>query len=177
MYRPTCGPPSPSPQPNQVYSLLNCLNLDMDMDNLFSTQEYYTGQGSGHDYYAGQGSGGNQEFHTGEDYSMDHGSAHGSTQVEDDSSIEEMATPAEAEYDHEFSLEPCWEIWKNHPAWKQVEMLAFFSKQYPGSKKAKTLLSARWFEFERGRNEEVIREVRQWIGTELELKIIYLLSF
>ncbi|GKG35388.1 hypothetical protein Tco_0440542, partial [Tanacetum coccineum] len=82
-------------QPNQVYSPLNCLNLDMDMDNLFSMQEYYMGQGSGHDYYAGQGLGGNQEFHMGQDYSMDHGSAHGSTQVEDDSPVGEMATPAE----------------------------------------------------------------------------------
>ncbi|GJZ15420.1 hypothetical protein Tco_0551097 [Tanacetum coccineum] len=47
MYRPTYEPPSPSPQPNHVYSPLNRLNLDMDMENLFSTQEYYAGQGSG----------------------------------------------------------------------------------------------------------------------------------
>nr|GEZ09368.1 hypothetical protein [Tanacetum cinerariifolium] len=45
------------------------------MENLFNTQ----------DYYAGQGSGGNQAFYTGQDYSM----GHGSTPVEDDSLIKE----------------------------------------------------------------------------------------
>ncbi|GKC05611.1 hypothetical protein Tco_0997221 [Tanacetum coccineum] len=65
----------------------------MDMENLFSTQEYYSGQGSGHDYYAGQGLGGNQEFYTGQDYSMGHGSAQGSAPVEDDSLVEEVAAP------------------------------------------------------------------------------------
>ncbi|GKC82968.1 hypothetical protein Tco_1138685 [Tanacetum coccineum] len=104
MYRLTYEPPSPSTQPNQVYSPLNRLNLDMDLENLFSTQEYYAGQcsgndyyegqgsgndyyagqGSGHDYYAGQGSGGNQ------DYSM----GHGSVPVEDGSPIEEVKVPA-----------------------------------------------------------------------------------
>nr|GEV91954.1 hypothetical protein [Tanacetum cinerariifolium] len=116
MYRPTYEPPSPSPQPNQVYSLLKRLNLDMDMENLFSTQEYYAGQGSrqgsgqgsahdyyagqgsgegsAHDYYAGQGSGSNQEFYTGQDYSVGHGSAHGSAPVEDNFLVEEVAAPA-----------------------------------------------------------------------------------
>ncbi|GJS80253.1 reverse transcriptase domain, reverse transcriptase zinc-binding domain protein [Tanacetum coccineum] len=252
MYHPTYEPPSPSPQPNQVYSPLNRLNLDVDMENLFSTKEYYASQGSDHDYYVGQGSDGNQEFYTGQDYSMGHGSA----PVEDDSPVEEVAAPAKGkkvskrlpktvqpkegfkmspwtiadeivlcqawcdvsensitgntmkskgfwlkvieyfkketgsnqgydsilnkwknrvrprigafcaifdnvrrrnksgscdltvyqkacveyatEYDHEFSLEPCWQILKNHHAWKQVETLVFYSKQNPGSKKAKT---------------------------------------
>ncbi|GJW45195.1 glutathione S-transferase T3-like protein [Tanacetum coccineum] len=43
-----------------------------------------------------------------------------------------------AEYDHDFSLEPCWQILKEHPAWKQVEMPAFYAKQNSGSKKVKT---------------------------------------
>ncbi|GJW81863.1 hypothetical protein Tco_1140873 [Tanacetum coccineum] len=186
MYRLTYEPPSPSTQPNQVYSPLNRLNLDMDLENLFSTQEYYAGQcsgndyyegqgsgndyyagqGSGHDYYAGQGSGGNQ------DYSM----GHGSVPVEDGSPIEEVKVPAKensitgnamkskgfwlkvikyfekemgshrgynsvlskwknsvrpriAENDHDFSLELCWQILKERPAWKQVEMPAFYAKQ------------------------------------------------
>nr|GEX44156.1 hypothetical protein [Tanacetum cinerariifolium] len=184
MYRPTYEPSYSSSQPNQVYSQLNRLNLDMDMKNLFNTQEYYAVQGSGHDYYA--------------------------CQV--DSLVEEVAVPVKAkkvskrrqktlppkegfktspwtieevtlcqawcdvsensitgnavnskgfwlkvikyfeketgsnrgydsiltEYDHDFSLEPCWQILKNHPDWKQVEMPAYYSKRNPGSKKAKT---------------------------------------
>ncbi|GJZ84642.1 hypothetical protein Tco_0649981 [Tanacetum coccineum] len=69
MYCPSYEPPASSPQPNQGYSSLNRINLDMDMKNLFNTQ----------DYYAGQGSDGNQEFYTGQYYSMVHGSAPGST--------------------------------------------------------------------------------------------------
>nr|GFA80478.1 hypothetical protein [Tanacetum cinerariifolium] len=64
----------------------------MDMENLFNTQEYYAGQGSGHNFYARQGSGGNQEFYTGQYYSMTQGSA----PVEDDSPVEEAATPVKA---------------------------------------------------------------------------------
>ncbi|GKF81671.1 hypothetical protein Tco_0240273 [Tanacetum coccineum] len=97
MYRPIYEPPSPSPQPNQVYSPLNRLNLDMDMENLFNTQEYYAGRGSGqglgHDYYAGQGLGGNQGFYMGQDYSTGQRSAHGSAPVEDDSPVEEVVAP------------------------------------------------------------------------------------
>ncbi|GJW96014.1 reverse transcriptase domain, reverse transcriptase zinc-binding domain protein [Tanacetum coccineum] len=37
-----------------------------------------------------------------------------------------------------FWLKPCWQILKNHPAWKQVKMPAFYSKRNPGSKKSKT---------------------------------------
>ncbi|GKF45392.1 hypothetical protein Tco_0131944, partial [Tanacetum coccineum] len=80
MYRPSYEPPTPSPQPNQGYSPLSRINLDMDMENLFNTQ----------DYYVGQGSGGKQEFYTGQDYSMGHGSALGSTPIEDDSPVEEV---------------------------------------------------------------------------------------
>ncbi|GKB83738.1 hypothetical protein Tco_0950633 [Tanacetum coccineum] len=36
-----------------------------------------------------------------------------------------------AEHDHDFSLESCWQILKEHPAWKQVEMPAFYEKQNP----------------------------------------------
>ncbi|GJT31487.1 hypothetical protein Tco_0911762 [Tanacetum coccineum] len=43
-----------------------------------------------------------------------------------------------AEYDHDFLLEPCSQILKDHSAWKQIEMPLFYSKQNPGSKKAKT---------------------------------------
>ncbi|GKE94425.1 hypothetical protein Tco_1579280, partial [Tanacetum coccineum] len=42
------------------------------------------------------------------------------------------------EYDHDFSLELCWQILKDHSAWKQVEMPSFYSKQNASSKKAKT---------------------------------------
>nr|GEY31428.1 hypothetical protein [Tanacetum cinerariifolium] len=69
MYCPSYEPPASSPQPNQGYSPINRVNLDMDMKNLFKSQ----------DYYAGQGSGGNHEFYTGQYYSMVHGSAPGST--------------------------------------------------------------------------------------------------
>nr|GEW57711.1 hypothetical protein [Tanacetum cinerariifolium] len=51
MYCPYFDSPSSSPQPNQGYSPLNRMNLDMDMENLFNTQDYYAsqalGQGSG----------------------------------------------------------------------------------------------------------------------------------
>nr|GEW15543.1 hypothetical protein [Tanacetum cinerariifolium] len=81
MYRPSFDSSSPSPQQNQGYSSLNRINLDMDTKNLFDTQDYYAGQGSG------QSSGGNQYYYTGQDYSMGHCSAH----VEDDSPVEEVA--------------------------------------------------------------------------------------
>ncbi|GKA43978.1 hypothetical protein Tco_0736702 [Tanacetum coccineum] len=71
MYRLSYEPLSPSLQRNQWYSLLNRLNLDMDMENLFNTQEYYAGQGSGPDYY-------------------------GSAPVKDDSPFEEVAAPVKA---------------------------------------------------------------------------------
>ncbi|GJR95929.1 hypothetical protein Tco_0268103 [Tanacetum coccineum] len=47
----------------------------------------------------------------------------------------------EALYDHEFTLEPCWRILKDHAAWKEFEMSLFYKKQYKGSKKAKTFKS------------------------------------
>nr|GEX98528.1 hypothetical protein [Tanacetum cinerariifolium] len=106
MYRPIYEPPSPSPQPNQVYYPLNRLNLVMDLENLFSTQEYYagqssgqgsaqgSGQGSGNDYYAGQGSGNDYYVGGNQDYSMGHSSTHGSAPIEDDSPIEEVEAPA-----------------------------------------------------------------------------------
>nr|GEW27594.1 hypothetical protein [Tanacetum cinerariifolium] len=71
---------------NQGYSPLKRINLDMDMKNLFNTQDYYVGQGSG------KGPGGNQEFYTGQDYSMGQGSA----PVEDDSPVEKEAMPVKA---------------------------------------------------------------------------------
>ncbi|GKE21350.1 hypothetical protein Tco_1432862 [Tanacetum coccineum] len=92
MYRPSYEPASPSLQPNQEYSPLKHIKLDMDMENLFNTQDYYVGQGSGQDYYAGQGSDGNQEFYTGQGYSIGQGSAHG----EDDSPVKEMVAPVKA---------------------------------------------------------------------------------
>ncbi|GJS72328.1 hypothetical protein Tco_0705169, partial [Tanacetum coccineum] len=87
MYRLTYESPAPSPKPNQWYSPLNHINLNMDMENLFNTQDYYAGQGSC------QGSSGNHEFYMGQDYSMGHGSAPGSTPVKDDSPDEEVAAP------------------------------------------------------------------------------------
>nr|GEW26941.1 hypothetical protein [Tanacetum cinerariifolium] len=133
MYRPTYEPPSPSQ--------LNRLNLDIDMENLFSTQEYYagqssdqgsgndyySGQGSGNDYYAGQGSG--QDYYAGQGSGNDYYAGQGSGQD---------YYAGQAEYDHDFSLEPCWQILKEHLAWKQIEMPAIYAKQNPGGKKAKT---------------------------------------
>nr|GEU82720.1 transposase, Ptta/En/Spm [Tanacetum cinerariifolium]GEW11898.1 transposase, Ptta/En/Spm [Tanacetum cinerariifolium] len=81
MYRPFFDSPSSSSRPKQWYTPLNRINLDMDIENLFNMQ----------DYYVRQGSGGNQDFYTGQDYSMGHGSAHGSASIEDDSSIKEVA--------------------------------------------------------------------------------------
>nr|GEU42255.1 hypothetical protein [Tanacetum cinerariifolium] len=80
---------SPSPQPNQGYSPLH-INLEMDIENLFVTQEYYAGQGSG------QGSSATQDFYTGQDYSMGHGSGQGSGMggppdpAEDESLVKEV---------------------------------------------------------------------------------------
>ncbi|GJU61820.1 hypothetical protein Tco_1243655 [Tanacetum coccineum] len=70
MYRPSFD--SSSSQPNHTYSPLKRINLNMNIENLFDTQEYY----------AGQGSGGNQ------DYSM----GHGSTLIEVDSPVEEESS-------------------------------------------------------------------------------------
>ncbi|GJX92505.1 hypothetical protein Tco_0345831 [Tanacetum coccineum] len=135
MYRPSFDSPSPSPQPNQGYSPLNRINLDMDMENLFNTQYYYAGQA------LGQGSGGNQDFYMGQDNSMAHGSAHDSDPIESNSPVKEVA-PVKAkknksgscdltmyqkecaeyavEYDHDFTLDPCWEILKDNSAQKEV---------------------------------------------------------
>nr|GEV90959.1 hypothetical protein [Tanacetum cinerariifolium] len=65
---------STSSQTNQPYSLLNRVNLDMDFDQLLYSQEYYPTQ----------------------DYSMSHGSAHGSTPVDDDDSHVEEMSPIKA---------------------------------------------------------------------------------
>nr|GEV75105.1 protein sieve element occlusion B-like [Tanacetum cinerariifolium]GEV75112.1 protein sieve element occlusion B-like [Tanacetum cinerariifolium] len=79
--------PSSSLQLNHGYSLLNRINLDMDIKNLFGAQEYYVGLGSG----------GIQDYYMGQDYSIGHGFAHGfsmggpSDPVKDDSPIEEVA--------------------------------------------------------------------------------------
>ncbi|GKB46056.1 hypothetical protein Tco_0896809 [Tanacetum coccineum] len=163
-----------------MYSTLNHLNLDMDMENLFNMQEYYAGQGLGHDYYVGQGSGGKQEFYTGQDYfigqGLAHSSAHDSASIEEDSLVEEVARSSKlrgngvepriryhpqqmenrvrhiigafcaifdnvqrknesgscdltvyqkacveyaAEYNHDYLLERCWQILKNHSTWKE----------------------------------------------------------
>nr|GEV18829.1 hypothetical protein [Tanacetum cinerariifolium] len=87
----------------------------MDLENLFSTQEYYAGQSSGqgsgqgsdndyyagqgsdNDYYAGQGSGNDYYVGGNQDYSMGHSSTHGSAPVEDVSPIEEVEAPAKSE--------------------------------------------------------------------------------
>ncbi|GJU04921.1 hypothetical protein Tco_1121351 [Tanacetum coccineum] len=145
MYPLSYEPSAMSPQPNQGYSPLNHINLDME--NLFNTQ----------DYYAGQGSGGNREYYTGHDYSMGHGSA----LVEENSPIKEVVAPVKAKkrnengscdltvyqkacakyaakYDHNFTLEPCWAILRDHFAWKQVEIPLIYSNQNQGRKKAKT---------------------------------------
>ncbi|GJV25799.1 hypothetical protein Tco_1378494 [Tanacetum coccineum] len=93
MYRPSYEPSYSSPQPNQGYSPLNRINFDMNMENLFNTQ----------DYYASQGSGSNHEFYMGPDYSLGLGSAHGSHPVEDDSPIRIRELEAwSLEFDDEF---------------------------------------------------------------------------
>nr|GEV58169.1 hypothetical protein [Tanacetum cinerariifolium] len=65
---------SASSQPNQPYSSVNCINLDMDFEQLMFSQEYNYSQ----DYSMGHGSA--------------HGSAHGSVPVNDD---EEGDSPVE----------------------------------------------------------------------------------
>ncbi|GJY67850.1 hypothetical protein Tco_0470832 [Tanacetum coccineum] len=85
MYRPSFDSSLASPQPNQGYSPINRINLDMDMDNLFDSQDFYAGQGSGQG--SGQGFGlpfchGNQDYYTSQD---------GSNPVEDDSPVEDVA--------------------------------------------------------------------------------------
>ncbi|GKA71000.1 reverse transcriptase domain-containing protein [Tanacetum coccineum] len=80
MYLSSLDSLSPSLKSNQGHSPLNRINLDMDMENLFDTQ----------DYYAGQGLDGNQDYYTGQDYSMGHSSGQGSAPVEDDSPVEEV---------------------------------------------------------------------------------------
>ncbi|GKE62050.1 hypothetical protein Tco_1512417, partial [Tanacetum coccineum] len=83
MYRPSFDSPSPSLQPNQGYSPLKPINLDIDMENLFGTQEYYTGQGSG----------GTKDYYTGQKYSASYGWGMGgpSDLVENESPIKEVA--------------------------------------------------------------------------------------
>nr|GEW35676.1 hypothetical protein [Tanacetum cinerariifolium] len=75
-----------SSQANQPYSLLHRITLDMDFEQLMYSQDYYAGQGSSHD---------NQDNSPTQDYSMGcgsaHGSAHGSTPVDDDSPVEEIS--------------------------------------------------------------------------------------
>nr|GEW37391.1 hypothetical protein [Tanacetum cinerariifolium] len=96
----------------------------MDMDNLFDSQDFYAGQGSG------QGSGlpfchGNQDYYTSQDYFIGHGSGHGSahdsTFVKDDSPVEDVAPV---------------KVKKDHAAWKEVEIPSFYMKK--GYKKSKT---------------------------------------
>ncbi|GJX49762.1 hypothetical protein Tco_0276607 [Tanacetum coccineum] len=70
LYHPTMYS-STSSQANQPYSPLNRVTLDMDFEQLINSQDYYQSQ----------------------DYSMGHGSAHGSAPVDDDddSPVEEMS--------------------------------------------------------------------------------------
>ncbi|GKD00808.1 hypothetical protein Tco_1171082 [Tanacetum coccineum] len=82
MYRPSFDSSLASPQPNQGYSPINSMNLDMDMENLFLSQDLYAGPGFGQ----GSGSGihfghGNQDYYQSQD---------GSNPVEDDSPIEKV---------------------------------------------------------------------------------------
>ncbi|GKB03822.1 hypothetical protein Tco_0831965 [Tanacetum coccineum] len=69
LYRPTMES-SMSSQPNQPYSLINRINLDMNFEELMFSQEYNYNQ----------------------DYSMGHGLGHGSVSVNDD---EEEDSPVE----------------------------------------------------------------------------------
>ncbi|GJY02285.1 hypothetical protein Tco_0360437 [Tanacetum coccineum] len=108
-----------SSQPNQPYSPVNRINLDMNFEELIFSQEYNYNQ----------------------DYSMGHGSAHGSVPVnddeEDDSHVEEVSV---------LRFIPLWSLvsvgtdtpylpyWIRR--WKDVEMSAFYNTQ--GRKKSKT---------------------------------------
>ncbi|GKB24535.1 hypothetical protein Tco_0863936 [Tanacetum coccineum] len=116
MYHSSFDSPFPSLQPNQGYSPLNRINLDMDIKNLLGTQEYY----------AGQGSGGNQDYYMGQYYSMGYGSAHssahGSSQglgmsgpsdpVVDDFPVKE-ATPVKAKKEQIQGYDAISSKWKN----------------------------------------------------------------
>ncbi|GKB83972.1 hypothetical protein Tco_0950867 [Tanacetum coccineum] len=55
----------------------------MDFEQLMYSQEYYAGQGSGHN---------NQDNYPSQDYSMGHGLAHSLALVDDDSPVEEIST-------------------------------------------------------------------------------------
>ncbi|GJY74593.1 glutathione S-transferase T3-like protein [Tanacetum coccineum] len=44
----------------------------------------------------------------------------------------------EAQYEHPFTSEPCWNILKDHAVWKEVEMPNFYKKIKGRSKKSKT---------------------------------------
>nr|GEW52344.1 hypothetical protein [Tanacetum cinerariifolium] len=85
LYRPIMDSSTTS-QSNQLYSSLNRVELDMNFEQLIYSQDYYVGQGSGHD---------NQDNYPSQDYSMGHcsahSSAHGSAPVDDDSSVEKMS--------------------------------------------------------------------------------------
>nr|GEY76232.1 hypothetical protein [Tanacetum cinerariifolium] len=71
-----------SSQANQPYSLINCVTLDMDFEQLINNYEYYQSQ----DYSIGQGS----------THGFANGSAHGSTPVDDDDSPVEEMSPVKA---------------------------------------------------------------------------------
>ncbi|GJY46330.1 hypothetical protein Tco_0435393 [Tanacetum coccineum] len=91
LYRPTMDSSTFS-QANQPYSPVNRVNLDMDFDQLMYVQEYYPTQ----------------------NYSMGHGSAHGSAPVDDDDFPVEEMSPVKAK--HDFTLEHCYNILKDHQA-------------------------------------------------------------
>ncbi|GJW24208.1 glutathione S-transferase T3-like protein [Tanacetum coccineum] len=140
MYRLSYEPPSPSLQPNQGYSPLNHINLDMDMENLFNTQEYYAETGLNRGYDAILKKWKNRvhprigAFCTIFD-NVQRRNESGSCDL---TVYQKVCVEYAAEYDHDFLLEPCWKILNNHSAWKQVEMPLFYSKQNPSSKKEKT---------------------------------------
>ncbi|GKB22643.1 secoisolariciresinol dehydrogenase-like protein, partial [Tanacetum coccineum] len=151
---------STSSQANQPCSPLNHVTLDIDFDQLMNRQEYYQTQ----------------------DYSMGHGSAHGSghssapVDDDDDFLVEEMS-PDKAKKPqnvlqrprrmisrrrsrqktvqrrkrsrcaklgaittvrvHDFTLEHCYNIMKDHQGWIDIKMLSFY-KNTKGRKKSKT---------------------------------------
>nr|GEU71821.1 hypothetical protein [Tanacetum cinerariifolium] len=197
MYRPTYEPSSLSLKPNQGYSLLNRLNLDMDMENLFNTQEIRvkvravtknfirvkiilwvwvrltvrlplkTTLRSKRWWRPSKLKRGfwlkfieyfEKEMRSNREYDSilnkwknrvrsrigafcaisDNVQRRNESGSCDLTVYQKACVEYAVEYDHDFSLEPCWKILKDHSAWKQVEMPSFYLKRNPGSKKAET---------------------------------------
>ncbi|GJV09542.1 retrotransposon protein, putative, ty3-gypsy subclass [Tanacetum coccineum] len=139
MYRLSYESSALSPQPNQGYSPLKRINLDMDMKNLFDTQDYYAALIEDDSpveevapVKAKKVSEGRQKSVTTENKESNKSGSF------DITVYQKACAEYAVEYDHDCTLEQCWAILRDHYAWKQVEMPLFYSKENKVSKKSKT---------------------------------------